>query len=157
MCSSIRRLAIDKDMQARLRGDHTLIKGFVEEVLRTECPVAGLFRRATRDTVVGGVPIPAGSMLMLRYGAANRDPKTFADPEHFDPERGNASRHLAFGHGPHTCLGNMLARSELNFVVTRMVEGTKDFSLRGGEEAVGWLTDFIVYGPNRISLDAVPA
>jgi cytochrome P450 len=157
LCSAMNRLATDKAMQQRLRGDHSLIKGFIEEVLRTECPVAGLFRRATRDTVVGGVPIPAGSMLMLRYGAANRDPKTFEDPENFDPERGNASRHLAFGHGPHTCLGNMLARSELNFVVTRMVEGTKDFSLRGGKEAVGWLTDFIVYGPNRISLDAVPA
>lgn len=153
LCSAILRLAADRPMQARLRADHALIKGFVEEVLRMECPVAGLFRRATRDTVVGGVPIPAGSMLMLRYGAANRDPRTFENPESFDPERANASRHLAFGHGPHICLGMMLARSEMHFVVTRLLEATSDFSLRGGEESVGWLTNFIVYGPNEISLD----
>lgn len=157
LCSSIHRLATDKAMQQRLREEPGLIKGFVEEVLRMECPVAGLFRRATRATTVGGVAIPEGALLMLRYGAANRDPKAFDDPETFDPQRPNASRHLAFGYGPHTCLGNMLARSELNFVVTRMLEGTRDFSLRGGPESVGWLTDFIVYGPNRMSLDVIPA
>lgn len=157
ICSAIHRLATDRDMQDRLRADPSLIKGFVEEVLRADSPVAGLFRRVTRDTQVGGVPIPEGSILMLRYGAANRDPKVFTDPDTFDPQRGNAARHLAFGYGPHTCVGNLIARSELRLVTARLLEGTRCFSLRGGEEAVGWLTNFIVYGPNDISLNVDPS
>ena len=157
LCSALYRLATDTELQERMRAHPELVKGFVEEVLRIDSPVAGLFRRATRDTEVAGVPIPQGAVLMLRYGAANRDPKMFEDPEHFDPERANASRHLAFGYGIHTCLGNLLARAELAYVVTRMLEGTSSISLRGGPEAVSWLTDFIVYGPNGISLDVVPA
>lgn len=157
ICSAIHHLATDQEMQDRLRADPSLIRGFVEEVLRAESPVAGLFRRVTRDTEIAGVPIPEGSTLMLRYGAANRDPKVFADPDRFDPQRANAARHLAFGHGPHICVGNLIARAELRLVTARLLEGTQRFSLRGGEEAVGWLTNFIVYGPNDISLDLEPA
>ena len=106
---------------------------------------------------MGGTPIAEGSILMLRYGAANRDPKMFPDAETFDPTRANASRHLSFGHGPHLCIGNLIARAELRSVVGTLLQATRNFSLRGGEAGVSWLTNFIVYGPNRIELDLEPA
>jgi cytochrome P450 len=152
LCSVMYRLATDHELQDRIRSNPAIIKGFVEEALRIDSPVAGLFRRATRDTEVAGVPIPEGTLLMLRYGAANRDPAMFPDPDTFDPERKNAARHLAFGYGIHHCLGNVLARAEIRLVTTRLLETTRSFNLSGGEQDVGWLTDFIVYGPNDLSL-----
>ena len=95
-----------------VRSDPALCENVVEEALRIEAPVQGLFRIATRDAVVGGVPIPAGSMLMMMYGAANRDSEQFADPDSFDLLRSNARTHLAFGQGPHYCAGAHLARAE---------------------------------------------
>lgn len=157
ICSAIYRLATDQDMQDKLRQDPKLIRGFVEEVLRVESPVAGLFRRVTRDTEIAGVRLPEGSTLMLRYGAANRDPRIFENPEEFDGQRSNAARHLAFGHGPHICVGNLIARAELRLVVDKLLQASSHFALRGGKEAVGWLTNFIVYGPNNICLDVTPA
>jgi cytochrome P450 len=153
LCAAIYRLARDADLQDRLRANPSQINRFVEEVLRFDSPVAGLFRRATRDTMVGDTPIAEGSLLMVRYGAANRDPKMFADPDVFDAERSNASRHIAFGHGPHVCIGNLLARAEMRIVVSKLLEGTSEFSLRGGEAGVSWLTNFIVYGPDGIEID----
>jgi cytochrome P450 len=153
LCAAIYRLARDPELQDRLRADPALIPRFVEEVLRYDSPVAGLFRRATRATRVGDTEIPEGALLMVRYGAANRDPKMFADPERFDADRSNAARHLAFGHGPHVCIGNLLARTEMRIVVAKLLERTVRFSLRGGEDGVSWLTNFIVYGPDGIEID----
>lgn len=152
LCSVMYRLATDHQLQDRTRSNPPIIKGFVEEALRIDSPVAGLFRRATRDTEVAGVSIPEGTLLMLRYGAANRDPAMFPDPDTFDPERKNAARHLAFGYGIHHCLGNVLARAEIRLVTTRLLEATRTIGLSGGKQDVGWLTDFIVYGPNDLSL-----
>lgn len=153
LCSAIYRLAIDQPLQDRMRAHPELMRGFVEEVLRIDSPVAGLFRRATRDTQIAGTPIPQGTIVMLRYGAANRDPKMFPDPDRFDPERPNAARHLGFGYGIHHCLGNLLARAEIRLVVSNLLSATRCFQLHGGDEAVGWLTDFIVYGPNNLCID----
>ncbi|MFO1239281.1 MAG: cytochrome P450 [Sphingomonadaceae bacterium] len=156
LCSAIYRLARDPELQGRLRADPTILSRFVEEALRYDSPVAGLFRRATKDTMVGDTKIPEGSLLMLRYGAANRDPKMFPDPDTFDPTRSNASRHLSFGHGIHLCIGNLIARAEIRAVVAEMLSRTSSFSLRGGEDGVSWLTNFIVYGPDGIQLDVEP-
>ena len=84
----------------------------MEEALRLEPPVQGLYRTAVVDTEVGGVPIPAGSHLMLVYAAGNRDERKFADAESVDVCRRNAMSHLAFGQGEHFCLGAALARAE---------------------------------------------
>lgn len=89
------------------------LRTFVEEVLRLESPVQALFRFARKDVEVAGVKIPAGSLIVPRYGAANRDERHFACPEKLDLERTNSATHLAFGSGIHSCLGAPLARREL--------------------------------------------
>ncbi len=101
------------DQQALLREDPTRVPGFVEEVLRLESPTQGLFRVTVKDAVLGGVEIPEGSLVHLRFGAANRDPRDFPDPDRLDVRRANARTHLAFSQGPHVCLGAPLARQEM--------------------------------------------
>jgi cytochrome P450 len=86
----------------------------VEEVLRlTSAHNFGLMRYANEDIDIAGVTIKRGDLVILSDAAANRDPTQFPDPEAFDPTRDNARSHLAFGHGPHNCLGMSLARMEL--------------------------------------------
>ena len=100
------------------------VEQFVEEVLRLESPTQGLFRAVARDTEIAGVPIPQGSIVMARFGAANHDAGKFACPHAFDVGRDNASQHLAFGAGQHFCLGALLAKQEMvsgfNAILRRM-------------------------------------
>ncbi|WP_210718038.1 cytochrome P450 [Amycolatopsis acididurans] len=106
------RLLSDAELEQRVRQDESLIPAFAEEMLRLESPVQGLFRTATCDAEVAGVPIPGGSMVWLAYAAGNRDEALTSAPDelHLDTER--PLRHLAFGRGVHTCLGAAIARLE---------------------------------------------
>jgi cytochrome P450 len=94
----------------------------VEEVLRLEGPVQGLFRVTRHDVELGGVMIPAGSTVNIRYASANRDERHFDEPQELDLERSNAKTHLAFGAGTHFCLGAPLARRELLLGFQALVE-----------------------------------
>ena len=96
---------------ARLRAEPALAERAVEEFLRYDPPVQFTARIALQDTNVGPFDAPAGSTAILLFGAANRDPEVCADPDRLDIGR-EPSRHLAFGHGPHFCLGAPLARLE---------------------------------------------
>lgn len=96
----------------RLRDDEQFRRGVVEEGIRLAAPVMGLWRKATCDTEIGGVAIPAESTLFLAFSSANRDDSVFEDPNAFDPLRQNVREHLAFGHGIHVCVGAGLARIE---------------------------------------------
>jgi len=86
---------------------------FVEEVVRLESPVQGLTRLAKNDVEINGVSIPKGSVIDIRYGAGNRDPRHFSCPHDVELERKNAASHLGFSTGTHYCLGAPLARREL--------------------------------------------
>ena len=101
------------EQMAKLRANPSLIKGFMEESLRYESPVQGLVRRTTCDVEVAGTVIPANSVVIVRYGAANHDPGKFECPHQFDIERSNAGAHMAFGIGTHFCVGRLLARQEI--------------------------------------------
>jgi cytochrome P450 len=106
----------------------------VEEALRMESPVQGLFRSTTREVELGGVRIPAGAHLQLLYAAGNRDAAEFPDPERFDLERANASSHLAFGGGTHFCLGASLARLEGRIALQTLTARLPGLALEPGKE-----------------------
>lgn len=91
----------------------------VDELLRHDTSVMGLYRRATADAVIGGVPVPQGATLWVSYSAANRDPRKFDDPETLRLGRENARQHLTFGSGVHYCIGPLLARLQMREAVTR--------------------------------------
>ena len=109
--------------------DPRLMGNMVEEALRTETPTAGMWRVVTRDTELGGHQIAKGSMLHLRYAAANRDPARFPDPDKFDVERANARTHLAFGKGIHMCVGNMLSRKEVTVAFDELLARLTNFEI----------------------------
>ncbi|QLQ36469.1 cytochrome P450 [Micromonospora robiginosa] len=106
---------------AALRADASLAAAYVEEILRYEPPVHFAVRYAAEDTEVAGLPVPAGRSVVVLTGAANRDPRRFADPDSFDPFRVD-NRHLAFSAGPHHCFGAALARAEGRLVLPRVLE-----------------------------------
>lgn len=116
-------------LQDALEGDPAHIKVFVEETLRLEAPVQGLPRLVTRDTEFGGVSLKAGDLVMLRYGAANRDERQFPDPDRVDLERKKAGAQLAFGSGVHHCIGAPLARQELNLGFAALLAGGRRYRL----------------------------
>ncbi|HEY9476295.1 MAG TPA: cytochrome P450 [Mycobacteriales bacterium] len=97
----------------------------VEEVLRYDPPVQIVGRVAGADTEVAGTPLRQGELGMMLIGAAHRDPEAFTEPDSFNPTRGDM-RHIAFGFGPHFCLGAPLARLEGRLALTRMAERVRD-------------------------------
>ena len=108
------------DALQELRHQPELIETAVEEFLRMESSNQLGNRRATKDTCIGDVEMPAGTYVHIGIGAANRDPAQFPDPEHFDIRR-RPNRHLAFGFGIHTCAGNSLARMEAQVTIGKLV------------------------------------
>jgi cytochrome P450 len=114
---------------ARVQRDLTLVPGLVEEVLRLATPTANMWRICKEDAEVEGTAIPAGSLCMLRFAAANRDPVQFPAPDRFDVSRANAAEHLAFGMGIHHCLGAALARKELQVAFRTLLARLDGFAL----------------------------
>jgi cytochrome P450 len=104
-----------------LRDDPSLAEPFIEEVLRYDTPVPGVFRVATRDTSIGGVPVAKGSKVMVVYGAANHDESVFSESEEFRLGREFKTPHLGFGVGVHFCPGASLARLEGKVAVQELL------------------------------------
>src|SRR5207244_4298578 len=100
----------------RVIGDRSLIPATVEETLRFDTSVPVWRRVTTRAATLGGIDLPAGAKLFLWLAAAGRDASIFREPDRFDVDRPNASRHLAFGKGVHYCLGAALGKLEAQLV-----------------------------------------
>lgn len=119
------------ELAATIRADPSLDVVAVEEGLRRDAPVLGLYRTATRDTELHGVPIPEKAKLMATYGAANHDPDVFPDPLTFrldrDPEQ--LRKHLAFGLGHHFCVGAHLSRLEARIALRHTLDRFPDLRL----------------------------
>ena len=96
------------------------INNAVEECLRWVTPIVNMNRISTTDVAVGGVTIPAGKQVLMCYISANRDEKVFAQPHEFDIRR-SPNQHVAFGFGPHFCLGSSLARLEIKVMLTELI------------------------------------
>lgn len=94
----------------------------IAEALRFDSPVQLVARHAQQDAVVAGIPVPAGTRVFCHIGLANRDGEVFADPDRFDPARGNASAALAFGAGRWICIGQALARDEARVMLEILAE-----------------------------------
>jgi cytochrome P450 PksS len=105
----------------RLRDDPALVRPAVEEGLRYDGTAQLLQRIARADLSLRGQTIRKGDLLYLSLGAANRDPEVFSEPDRFDVGRAD-NRHLAFGAGPHLCLGMTLARRELETSLGRLMQ-----------------------------------
>jgi cytochrome P450 len=112
-----------------LRQRPDLASNAIDEVLRLETVIQGFARHTTADYQVGDTTIPAGSRVLISYGSANRDDRTFAGPDRFDIERTNASDHLGLGYGSHSCPGGHLARMEMRALLHALIPRVERFEL----------------------------
>ncbi len=117
-------LATRPTIQQQLRDKPDLIGSFIEEALRYEPPFRGHYRHVVADTTLGGTNLPAGSRLLLLWGAANRDPAHFDAPHEFRLDRPGGKGHITFGKGAHFCVGAALARLEAQIVLRAVLEQT---------------------------------
>ncbi len=124
-------LAENPDQRELLLNDRALIVNAVEEMLRYVSPVVHMRRTATRDTVLAGQRIAAGEKVVMFYPSANRDNAVFPDGQRFDIRRENAAKHLAFGIGPHFCLGARLAQIQLRIMFEELLDRFPDIAPAG--------------------------
>lgn len=122
LSAALQALGDRPDIQQQLRNDRSLIPNFIEESLRMESPVKSDSRLARKATRIGGVDIPAGTVVMILPGAANRDPRRFENPHEFDINRKNVREHMAFARGVHSCPGGPLARVEGRVSIERLLD-----------------------------------
>lgn len=118
---------------ALLHEDPSLIPGAIEEMLRYDAPVQVVARVPATDVDIAGTHLPAGQMVSLMLGGANRDHEVFAQPHRFHVRRPNARKHLSFAAGPHHCLGASLARLEAEIAFTALLERFETLTLAGRE------------------------
>jgi cytochrome P450 len=119
-----------------VRNDPSLIPAAINEILRMEAPIQDFSRYVARDYDLDGVSLPEGSRAIVFYGAANRDPRQFPHPDRFDVRRDNAVRHMAFGAGPHACLGMNLAKLEMRALFTALARKVTRFHVEVEERAL---------------------
>ncbi|MDT5283584.1 MAG: cytochrome family [Mycobacterium sp.] len=117
-------LATRPELQRQVRENPGLLAPFVEEALRYEPPFRGHYRHVVADTTLGGTDLPAGSRLLLLWGAANRDPAQFDAPHEFRLDRPGGKGHITFGKGAHFCVGAALARLEAQLVLRAVLDRT---------------------------------
>jgi hypothetical protein len=121
------------EQRARLMADRALLPSAIEEMLRWVSPVNVFRRTATRDVELGGQTIREGDKVALFYASANRDDSVFDEPDRFDITR-TPNDHLAFGIGPHFCLGANLARLEIRVMFEEILRRLPDIELDGKPE-----------------------
>ena len=122
--------AQNPDQWEKIRSDRSLMRNAIEEIVRLNTPIRAFSRFVAKDISVGGVSIPKSSRVLKVFGAANRDPDRFENPDDFGIQR-NVRGHVGFGHGVHACLGMHLARLELTCLFEALADRVERFELTG--------------------------
>lgn len=146
-------LAHQPDQYDLIRANPGLIPIAVEEQLRITTPLQNLYRYTRADYQIGGITIPAGSRVLLSFGAANRDPAVFDEPDEYRADR-NPRTHVAFGYGPHMCIGAPLARMEAQAVLRQLVTHVSRLSPNG---STTWSIHSSLRGPTHLPIHMTPA
>jgi cytochrome P450 family 142 subfamily A polypeptide 1 len=142
------------EQMAILRDDLPNIEVGVEELLRWVSPIKNMARTVTRDIELHGQTLHEGEQVILMYPAANRDPAVFDDPDRFDVRR-DPNPHLAFGFGPHFCMGASLARLELKVMFSELLRRLPDLHLAG--DPLPRRSSNFISGPEAMPVAFTPA
>lgn len=146
-------LATQREIQRRLRGDAAAIPRFIQEALRLYTPSQYVTRVTTRPVSLQGCEIPAGEIVNLWLSSANRDEQAFARPDVFDIDR-PVGQHVAFGDGPHYCLGAAVTALELQIIVEELLSRSKDLEV--ATSAVPWLQSLMAFRPDKLFVRDAP-
>jgi cytochrome P450 len=144
-------LAEHPDMQLRVRQDDTALENFVEEALRLFLPVHTMFRTVVVPAKLGNTEMKPGEVVGMLYGAANRDPERFENPDDFDIDRPDVRQHLSFGFGAHLCAGSQLARTEM-WVLLKVLRSYPPFALGGPVKFLPHLMGGQMMGPEHLPI-----
>jgi len=163
LSAAVQTLGDRPEYQQMLRENPERIPTFIEEALRMHSPTKIDFRLVRKSTTLGGMHLPAGTIVMLCLGAANRDPRKFENPHEFRPDRKNVREHISFGRGIHTCAGAPLARVEGQITVRRLLDRMRD--IRIDESAHGSAEDrrysyeptFLLRGLTELHIEFEPS
>jgi cytochrome P450 len=147
------RLCAEPGLRERVLADRTLADKIIDETLRLHPPVWNMGRTVREETVMRGAQLCPGEKVMLVYGAANRDPDKFENPDAFDIDRTGITQHLTFGSGRHRCIGEALARLELRLTLNYILDTVPDVEL-DGEPVFGGGTN--QYGPRSLPVRFTP-
>jgi cytochrome P450 len=139
-------------LAAELRAEPALIPNFVEEMLRFDSPVQNIFRQTTRPVEIGGVTIPERAIVLLTYGAANRDEAKFSQPDAFDVRRENAKMHVAFGSGIHHCVGAPLARANMVLAFGKLLAAMDDLRIDPAAPEPQYVPNIVVRALDGLSI-----
>ncbi|WP_422020071.1 cytochrome P450 [Pyruvatibacter mobilis] len=134
LSGTIRLMTEFPDQRAMVLDDPSLIPRMSQEALRMISPVKHMRRTAAEDTELNGQRIAKDEKVVLWYGAGNRDPEVFPDPDRFDMMRDNVDKHIAFGHGVHKCLGSRVAQMQLRLAFERIFDRFPNITWTGHEK-----------------------
>src|SRR4029077_7385414 len=140
--------------KAKLLADPGLLPNAVNEVIRMISPVMYMRRTAMRDVEIAGQPIAEGEKVIMYYVSANRDERVFADPDRLDVTRTNADKHIAFGQGPHVCIGKRVAQLQLEEVYRQILQRFTELRQSGGVEVE---PNNFVYAIRKLPVTFTPA
>lgn len=146
LAEGIRQLCLNPDQEAAVRKDLSLIPNLVEETLRLATPTSNMWRMTKKDYTLGGVDIPKGSMVLLKYFSSNHDEDMFETPMEFDVTRDNAKRHIAFGFGTHVCIGQHLSRLEMIVAWEKLFAGTTGMRLDCDPQSLEYMPNILLRG-----------
>ena len=149
--NSLLALAHNPDTLAFLRANPDGMPVAVEEFLRYDSPILSLGRIVKEDTVLGGKQLSAGERAFFMLLSANRDEDVFDDPNRLDVTR-DPNPHMAFGKGPHFCLGTPLARIEGQIVLGEIIRRYSSIELAEPLDNIPWINSLVTRGPSRIPL-----
>ncbi len=157
LAAGMKLLIENKDVWHQLKSDpDKYMKTFVEEVVRLESPVQSLMRFVHEDVELSGVTIPAGAMVNIRFAAANRDERAFECPEKLDLDRPKPGSHMGFGSGTHHCLGAPLARRELIWGFTAVVDRFEDMWFADGKNDFSYHPHFLLRSLKELHIEFEP-
>ena len=157
LAAGMKLLIENKDVWRQLKSDpERYMKTFVEEVVRLESPVQSLMRFVAQEVEIGGITVPAGAIVNVRFAAANRDERVFECPEKLDLERPRAGSHMGFGSGPHHCLGAPLARRELTWGFTAAVDRFEDIWFADGKNDFAIHPHFLLRSLKALHIEFEP-
>jgi cytochrome P450 len=149
IADAINILIAHPEALAELRSDWSLLPGAVHELLRFDGPGLATSRLFDREIELGGHTVPANTAIVLFMAGANRDPEHYPDPERLDLRRANAADHLGFGHGPHRCVGQHLARTSIAAAVRALFTRLEGVRVVGEAE---WNERSVFHGPAKLHL-----
>jgi len=150
LAEGMRQLCLNPEQQKLIREDRSLIPNLVDESLRIASPTSNMWRVAKSDYSLGGVTIPAGSMVLLKYFSSNHDEKMFEDPMKFDITRKNVNRHIAFGFGAHVCIGQHLSKLEMIIAWETLLDNSSNFKLAVDAEELEYMPHILLRGLEEI-------